>query len=270
MLSINLPEYPVEPFIEPAPASYASIERALRKIGDFRLVWGGSETEYWAGFRVMRHPITRYLVETVEVCPNPEAEDPDWIELPRDTRAWSEQQRTDYGHLQQRVKRCIFEAGDPSWYIELRLDPKIACRGWEDNRWLFRPGYFTADPVTGLVDLKGEPPREGGWVAIMKLADEHGLPRAPGQADVEAVKRYQRARLEDPDLRGWRHDEEMPAERLHDRVARVRQEIEEHDQREFEAAKERIRDIASHYLLGQTERSFPTDLGPERKETTDE
>jgi hypothetical protein len=274
---INLPKYRVKPFIQRPDVRFPEFDQKLRELGDFRLVYGGEETQWWAGFTVMHYPFARTMVESLDILigyvvdgdhvdlqeyrarfgrAEGRTDEPLYLQLPRDERDWSEEHRAKYRiGYPFTVRQEIYEAGAPYWYIEKLLPAGVACIGWEEDRLYWQPGYMT-DRGDGYVDLLGERPSEGAWLELFKLTDEHGRPRDPASSDLDRVRQYIHDLLAEPDLKGWRHDDQTPAAVVEKRAADKRALLEEQDERELRERTEIYKNRLNFRLFGGTPRSF--------------
>lgn len=256
MIHIVLPDYPIQVYIEPAPASFKRFQKDLTKVGGrtptgepvLRLVWGGEATDFWAGFTVMKYPFVRTFVDTRKVLIGQDDTGEDlFLRLPYDRNKWSEEHMKLYGDRVDIIEREIHEAGEPYWAIEEWLPPEKACQGWEEGRYYFKPGYFTAD-ATGAVDLLGPAPTIGAWRRLFRLEDREGKPRPPETADITRIERAIQARLNSPDYTGWGQRDDTPSHILRRNVKAKYDKINEQDERDFNDTKQRM-DVASRRAL---------------------
>jgi hypothetical protein len=154
------------------------------------------------------------------------------------------------------IHKEIHEAGQPFWGVEEWLPPEVACDGWNDMRWYRDSTYPTANK-DGYVDLLGPEPKDGCYQLLFYIKDERGEPRPPVERDVERVRKACRERLEDPVYKRYGMRDRVPQSALREAVTRKHDAIDEHYQQEFEEAKARIKDIASHHILGPKIISVP-------------
>jgi len=235
---VTAPRYPVVVWEQPPPRLFPHIQKRIdvhagrNPLGEpnVRLAYGGNARAFYCGIWMLKYPGETKEADVGRAI-NVDGEE---ITLPMDRDRWPAEY-DQYKDKPDRIDRRIIQVGDMCWHLEEWLPPEVACRGWEGARW-------SVDPDTGtLVDVLGDEPREGAYQEIAILRDDRGLPRDPGDVDVEWVAQKIREREQDYLLRGWRPEDGVPERAVSQAMSRLHKGWARADEQAREEAKARYR-----------------------------